>query len=287
MSFGSSNSNVNDSINRLTLLVNNLRHNQNLLIDYTIDNNLLYQQQIRTQTNRFNNSLFSSFPSFPSFSSNLNRTNRPTRNIFNTSTPYTNFNNMNIPTNIPTNITSNIPANIPANIPTNIPTNIPANMPANVEVSFIDSRTSDIGGPLHSIFNNLFGESRERSEILTFTEILNNTEIDLYRSDSESTEEPETCSICRDTISNNNIIRKIKTCGHYFHQTCLDNWLKEKNTCPNCRQLVVENEDDEMPELEETNRQPNRQTNRQPNRTSNIYTQRRTLNSNINSNTTV
>tara|TARA_B110000495_G_C22977936_1_gene574573 strand:+ start:206 stop:898 length:693 start_codon:yes stop_codon:yes gene_type:complete len=210
MSFGGSN--ITDSINRLTLLVNNIRHNQNLLIDYTIDNNVINQQQNRNLTHRFNNSnLFPPSAFFPP-PTNINRTSRPTRNMFTTGPP---------------NIRGNPPGN--------------TNPPGNIEVSFIDSRNSEISGPLNSIFNNLFGETRDRTEILTFSEILNNTELDLYSTetnDSETTE-PETCSICRDTISNNNIIRKIKKCSHYFHQTCLDNWLKEKNTCPNCRQLVV------------------------------------------------
>jgi len=28
-------------------------------------------------------------------------------------------------------------------------------------------------------------------------------------------------------------------CGHKFHQACAESWLKEHNTCPNCRKVVV------------------------------------------------
>jgi hypothetical protein len=43
------------------------------------------------------------------------------------------------------------------------------------------------------------------------------------------------CSICMCEIEN-----KFSTpCGHIFHKECLKNWLKDKDTCPNCREMIV------------------------------------------------
>ena len=42
------------------------------------------------------------------------------------------------------------------------------------------------------------------------------------------------CCICLDDILSN-----IKTtkCNHIFHKKCINNWLKEKNECPLCREF--------------------------------------------------
>jgi hypothetical protein len=39
------------------------------------------------------------------------------------------------------------------------------------------------------------------------------------------------CSICLELISNPTHL----SCGHSFHETCVNTWLSEKGTCPNCR----------------------------------------------------
>ena len=45
----------------------------------------------------------------------------------------------------------------------------------------------------------------------------------------------EICSICIDKILNGEPVRKIKFCGHYFHDKCLRDWLKVDEVCPNCK----------------------------------------------------
>ena len=42
------------------------------------------------------------------------------------------------------------------------------------------------------------------------------------------------CTICYDQIDERPI-RRIITCEHLFHDECLKSWLKEKETCPNCK----------------------------------------------------
>lgn len=38
------------------------------------------------------------------------------------------------------------------------------------------------------------------------------------------------CSICLNIVTN-----KPLKCGHVFHDKCIKTWLKEHETCPNCR----------------------------------------------------
>jgi len=45
----------------------------------------------------------------------------------------------------------------------------------------------------------------------------------------------ETCAICMDDI-NSNVYKT--TCNHYFHQKCLYKWIKEKPSCPLCRNHI-------------------------------------------------
>lgn len=48
------------------------------------------------------------------------------------------------------------------------------------------------------------------------------------------------CSICFDILDSRNEMttKKTDTCVHAFHSDCLKEWLKVKNTCPNCRTEV-------------------------------------------------
>jgi len=43
------------------------------------------------------------------------------------------------------------------------------------------------------------------------------------------------CSICLDSIVMNETANEIP-CGHVFHESCIDGWLRISRTCPLCRQ---------------------------------------------------
>ena len=102
-----------------------------------------------------------------------------------------------------------------------------------------------------------------RQRALTISEINRYTTIDRYSSileelqeNSENTEQSgesnnEICAICRDSMNENNIVRRINICGHYFHNLCIDSWFELRNTCPNCRELVTQ--DVEQPRVNSTN----------------------------------
>ena len=44
----------------------------------------------------------------------------------------------------------------------------------------------------------------------------------------------ELCSICLDNYKKEDILNELK-CGHKYHNTCIDDWIKNNNTCPLCR----------------------------------------------------
>merc|ERR1711933_124408 len=41
------------------------------------------------------------------------------------------------------------------------------------------------------------------------------------------------CTICRDEMSGHNTA--MLKCNHAFHKNCIEKWLKNSKTCPNCR----------------------------------------------------
>jgi hypothetical protein len=44
------------------------------------------------------------------------------------------------------------------------------------------------------------------------------------------------CSICLDYINNDSETLK---CNHIYHRSCINRWLEINNTCPYCRECVV------------------------------------------------
>ena len=47
------------------------------------------------------------------------------------------------------------------------------------------------------------------------------------------------CSICLEKIGKKHL-KKTK-CNHTFHYKCLDIWVQNNNSCPNCREPIYEN----------------------------------------------
>ncbi|XP_051132557.1 putative RING-H2 finger protein ATL21A [Andrographis paniculata] len=52
-----------------------------------------------------------------------------------------------------------------------------------------------------------------------------------------------TCSICLDGYSqaNRSSARLIDKCGHYFHESCIRQWLGKNGSCPVCRTSLADN----------------------------------------------
>lgn len=69
-------------------------------------------------------------------------------------------------------------------------------------------------------------------------------------------EEEITCSVCRDNIEEGAHCRKINGCGHHFHHGCLDRWLTNHHTCPNCRADLRETNSENENESESPDEPP-------------------------------
>lgn len=59
--------------------------------------------------------------------------------------------------------------------------------------------------------------------------------------DKSKTEYPD-CSICLEPIKAKTNVQQEKTtelkCHHFFHNECIQEWLKINSSCPNCRASV-------------------------------------------------
>jgi len=53
----------------------------------------------------------------------------------------------------------------------------------------------------------------------------------------ENVAEDDSCVICMNLYEGRNIITTLP-CVHYFHQSCINTWLENHNTCPMCRAQV-------------------------------------------------
>lgn len=55
-----------------------------------------------------------------------------------------------------------------------------------------------------------------------------------------NTQEAEDCPICYEPLQQiANLVNQFAICGHRFHKDCIAPWIKNHNTCPYCRRVVV------------------------------------------------
>jgi hypothetical protein len=47
------------------------------------------------------------------------------------------------------------------------------------------------------------------------------------------------CAICLSEFTAGDEIRVLPQCGHGFHVSCIDLWLRSHSSCPSCRQILV------------------------------------------------
>lgn len=54
----------------------------------------------------------------------------------------------------------------------------------------------------------------------------------------QTTPHDDICSICVDSFAAGDCVRRLNSCGHTFHQSCIDLWLLRQADCPLCKQTV-------------------------------------------------
>jgi hypothetical protein len=69
------------------------------------------------------------------------------------------------------------------------------------------------------------------------------------------------CAICRAPFEERDVTRTLNNCGHYFHCSCIDNWLEIRDTCPSCRHIInepetIENNTPTIPNINTVNTRP-------------------------------
>jgi hypothetical protein len=119
-----------------------------------------------------------------------------------------------------------------------------------VEFTFYEPSISNVRQRLDTILNrlrdnnlnaadsgpvNIPSSTDNETRRLTLEEINNGCETKIH------TGPEETCTICREPINDQSIIREIKNCRHKFHLHCIDIWFENRRTCPICRGEIVLN----------------------------------------------
>ncbi|CAN1188952.1 RING-H2 finger protein ATL7 [Linum perenne] len=56
-----------------------------------------------------------------------------------------------------------------------------------------------------------------------------------FTSEAFSSSQEAQCSICLGEYQEKEVLRIMPQCGHNFHLSCIDVWLRKQSTCPVCR----------------------------------------------------
>lgn len=90
---------------------------------------------------------------------------------------------------------------------------------------------------LSALLNTSIGASSGNDSRLTQGQIANNSR--LFRFNGSVDLDTTECPICTAEWANNEELRKLNMCGHYFHRACIDRWLEDHVNCPLCRVNVM------------------------------------------------
>jgi hypothetical protein len=97
---------------------------------------------------------------------------------------------------------------------------------------------------MSSISLNIRREKSEEKENKSIINELNNNEMSseftLIKIKVKDIEYKNECIVCMDQINTNETILRL-TCGHYYHQNCIHEWLTKKSSCPQCRHSLIDN----------------------------------------------
>ena len=89
--------------------------------------------------------------------------------------------------------------------------------------------------------NIVIEENKNQVKIIYLKDNLNKNDIDELMPKPKkydiNSKNNNICFICLDKYKKNNLIRCMKTCNHFFHKNCIDQWFIKsgKLKCPICR----------------------------------------------------
>ena len=117
------------------------------------------------------------------------------------------------------------------------------NVPTEEQTEAHDSSGTSNINDLAGIFQQAFQipveqfhiEVSERNNTATpVSRLLSGSSLMLVPSEDVGSEE-NTCAICQNQYNETDILRKLNSCGHYFHARCLEEWFSNHSNCPVCR----------------------------------------------------
>lgn len=86
----------------------------------------------------------------------------------------------------------------------------------------------------YTLYQNRYDNINRSSEMIVFENV--NPVFDIC-SEYHISKYDKKCSICLENIKSDNNV--VLNCNHCFHQECIKKWYNIKNTCPNCRTMIV------------------------------------------------
>jgi hypothetical protein len=128
-------------------------------------------------------------------------------------------------------------------IPNDVQTVLQSILPSIVNPTNLGSTNETQTQPISNPNNNiimLYEDLGSSQSGLSLTDIHEVSRLMLNEKTDEN-EEQKICSICQQPIEWDTIIRKMNTCDHEYHVTCIDQWLVENTTCPTCRRELNPN----------------------------------------------
>lgn len=87
---------------------------------------------------------------------------------------------------------------------------------------------------LGNMIGSLVGEGTENNQQGVSQNILDQLPSRVFHQDRDR---PEQCPICIENFKTGDKVRTLP-CLHQFHEGCVDNWLRNKNTCPICKHQI-------------------------------------------------
>jgi hypothetical protein len=139
---------------------------------------------------------------------------------------------------------------------------IPSTQGARVRVS---NNTNTL---LNTLLGGLFGDIMGTNGGININTFLNER-VPVYPTNDEienasiafrtTRSQDDICAICQDNIENNQNVRRLVHCNHYFHQDCIDTWFRGNVHCPTCRHDIRETDQSNINERNSNNPVPENQ----------------------------
>ena len=102
------------------------------------------------------------------------------------------------------------------------------------------SLLSQLGQQLGQMGLGHRASSRRRTPSVPMEQLHDVTRVVPYRSVVTDSATTERCGICQEAFQEDSPVRQIRRCGHYYHLSCIEQWLANHQTCPLCMQNVME-----------------------------------------------